>query len=144
LGCIDKKATYKRQSTKDTSKDITADKPPKRSKPKPNPDIKTFIDAFYDRFQKKTGKKYHVEGAKDATAVKRLLGTYSLNDLTAHMETFFTADDDWTKNKAGYTIGTFASQVNKIVGGQYGKHRKDSAANYEAAKERGGDKFAGR
>jgi hypothetical protein len=114
---------------------------PSKPKPKTNPDIKKFIDSFYSRFLVKTGKKYHVTGGKDATIIKRLLGTHSLADLNAYMETFFCVDDSFTKD-AGYTIPVFASQINKITGGQYGKHQK-SSRQFDAAKD-SADKFGGR
>ncbi len=80
---------------------------------KRNLNIKIFIDYFFDAFNEKTGDKYHVEGGKDGKTVKRLLNTYTINELKDLCDIFFQSTDEFIL-KAGYTIGVFLSQVNKL------------------------------
>lgn len=95
-------------------KDIARKK--KEKKPSSsNPDIKIFIDSFFNSFRNKFGYKYLVQGGKDSNLVKRMLGTYSLQELLEFKSRFFKSDDDFIE-KAGYTIGVFSSQISKLIG----------------------------
>lgn len=87
---------------------------PQKQKPKEtNPDIKIFIDSFFDTFKKKTGAPYLVSG-KDTNLIKRLLGTYSLQELLKLKDLFFSSEDKFIV-KAGYTVGVFSSVLNKVI-----------------------------
>ncbi len=94
-----------------------ADKSAKKKKIKKptNPNVKVFIDSFYDTFKVKTGAPYLVL-AKDASLIKRLLGTYSLEELQKLKDLFFNSTDEFI-GKAGFTIGIFSSQINKLISG---------------------------
>lgn len=120
---LSKKIDTKDTNTKDTNtKDKTlVDKSTKKKIKKPtNPNIKLFIDGFYNSFKEKTGAPYLVVG-KDAGLVKRLLGTYSLSGLSLLKDRFFSIEDPFIE-KAGYTIGVFSSQINKIISGKSGRY----------------------
>lgn len=84
-----------------------------KSKPKTNPNIKIFIDYFYKKYLEETESKYHVEGGKDGETVKRLLGTFTIDELKDLCDKFFDSTNKFIL-EAGYTIGVFASQVNKL------------------------------
>jgi len=105
----------------DSSSPPLEPQPPQKQKRAPkqtNPDIKTFIDWWYQTFLAKFGTPYVVSGGKDGQAVKRLLGTHSLENLQEYAKTFFETPNEFT-DTAGFTIGVFQSQINKIAGGQF-------------------------
>ena len=79
-----------------------------------NPNIKLFIDYFYDSFLKKTERRYCVQGAKDGKLIKKLLGTYTLDELKDLCNKFFDSTDEFIL-KAGYSIGVFHSQIPKLL-----------------------------
>lgn len=125
-GGVPKKGHTKDTNTKDTTKDtITKDKglskPTKRKIKKPtNPNVKIFLDDFFNTFKAKTGAPYLIVG-KDGALIKRLLGTYSLEELQKLKDLFFNSTDEFIV-KAGYSVGIFFSQINKIVSGQSGRY----------------------
>lgn len=78
-----------------------------------NPEIKIFIDWFFQEFQNRYGEKYLVTG-KDASITKRLLGTYDLENLKTITLKFFDCEDDFIR-KAGYTIPILSVTLNKVI-----------------------------
>lgn len=85
----------------------------KASRSKPNPDVKRFMDWWCETFKGKFGTKYHVTGSKEGAIIKRLLSTDSYEELLKLAERFFDSDDTFIK-QAGYTIGVFSTQINKL------------------------------
>ena len=61
---------------------------------------------------------------KDGAVVKRLLATYDLSKLKELGEKFFASRDDFIL-KAGFSIGVFASQINKLVSSKIKKGQQD-------------------
>lgn len=98
--------------------------------------IKTFIDWWSEEYQKRFNQKYLVIG-KDAATVKRLLGAFDEDTLRQYAAKFLDTDDEFVR-KAGYTIGIFWSQINKLTsggkhGGKFERHNeKDRAAKFRA------------
>lgn len=86
----------------------------KKLKKTENPDIKILIDYAFTLFQKKTGQKMFINGGKDGVTVKRLLQTYTLSQLQTLWDVFIESPDPFI-NKSGFTIGVFASQINKLL-----------------------------
>ena len=89
-----------------------------------DPQVKEFIDWFFQAYQSAVGEKYHVNGGKDGAVVKRLLATYDLPKLKELGEKFFASRDDFIL-KAGFSIGVFASQINKLVSSKIKKGQQD-------------------
>lgn len=83
------------------------------SKKPTNPDIKKFIDWWFERFKKEVGEKYHVTG-KDAKVVQGLLNTYSYEGLVKAGEYFWEHRDEFV-SRAGHTVGVFSSKINPII-----------------------------
>lgn len=80
---------------------------------------------FKDSFKNKCGGNY-VATAKDGATLKRLLGTHTQETLEECVDSFFNSDDKWIE-EAGYTIGVFSSQINKLIQGEvitYGRQQK--------------------
>ncbi len=81
-----------------------------------NLNIKIFIDYFYDKFLKITGEKYLVQGGKDGETIKRLLQTYSIEELKELCDRYFISKDSFVL-QAGFSIGIFSSVINKLISG---------------------------
>ena len=80
---------------------------------KTNPDIKIFIDYFFQEYQKFFGRKYVVANGKDGEAVKRALQTLTLDELKSMLPEFFNDPLDWMGEKPNRTISVFVSQINR-------------------------------
>ena len=75
----------------------------------------TPIDEFATRYEQHTGSKCVVNGGKDGKllgAIERQLGR---EEYCRRLESFFTSHDEFI-TKAGFTVGVFSSQVNKLSG----------------------------
>jgi hypothetical protein len=82
-----------------------------RRSPGSDPRVKELVDAYFRLFREIRGHAYVVNGAKDAAAIKRMLGTLDPEDITARMAQFLRDDDPWLERQ-GYTIAVFATRVN--------------------------------
>jgi len=76
-----------------------------------NPNIKIFIDFAYQE-NVKVGKKLLITG-KDGKTVQRLFGTFNLDELKDLYVKFMNSEDSFIQ-EAGYSIGVFASVINKL------------------------------
>lgn len=97
-----------------TLRDIKSRHKSPTSKKPTNPDIKKFIDWWYQCFEKKFNEKYHVSGGKEGKLLKELLSKYPYDKLVVLGEKFFCSQDSFIKD-SGYTIGVFASVINKLL-----------------------------
>lgn len=79
-----------------------------------NPEIPLFISYAHETFEKRFHEKIHIDGGKDGAIVKKLLSTYGIEKLKKLWDAFLEADDPFIK-QAGYSIGIFKTQVNKLV-----------------------------
>jgi 3D (Asp-Asp-Asp) domain-containing protein len=78
-----------------------------------DPRVKTLIDYFFQRHLEIKKEKYHVAGGKDGDAMKRLLSTFTEDEIKNKIDLFFASKDDFIL-KAGFTIGIFSTQINKL------------------------------
>lgn len=81
------------------------------------PEIKIFIDFYYNNFKEKFGTPPAIQGAKDAATIKRLLKQTPLEELKTLLLRMFDSDDSFIIG-SGYTIGVFQSQINKLKIGE--------------------------
>lgn len=79
-----------------------------------DPDVKAFIDHAFEVFLAKTGERMLIDGGKDGAIVKKLLRTYGLNRLKGLWDVFMRSDDPFIL-RAGFSIGVFKSQINKLL-----------------------------
>lgn len=79
-----------------------------------DPQVKAFIDYAFQSFQERFREKLLIDGGKDGATVKRLLQTYPLARLCGLWDLFLASPDPFIA-RAGYSIGVFKSQVNKLV-----------------------------
>lgn len=75
---------------------------------------RTLGNMFSEAHEKYRKAKYLFQGAKDSLLCKKLVQTYSLEELQNAIEKFFTAKKRWWGNR--YTVGTFFSALNELVG----------------------------
>ena len=68
-------------------------------------------DALVEAWQIHFGTKYAFQGVADATAIKRLIGYFSDEEIMARFAVFLRDTDSFTI-KQGHTIAYFASKIN--------------------------------
>lgn len=97
---------------KDKEKDLKKNVRTKSSPPDPN--VKEFIDYYFDRFLSLFGEKPVINGGKDGAIIKSLLNTYGLEKLKGLLDDFFKISDSYVVER-GFTIGTFKTQINRLL-----------------------------
>ncbi|GEM_PF-1667360 len=75
------------------------------------------IEYFYKKYEEKTGSKY-VLGEKDVDSINEILSFLTLEQFKYKVNAFFSIESEFVR-KAGWTIGVFKSQINKIKGDKY-------------------------
>ena len=78
-----------------------------------NPDVRRFLDWWFDRYLQLFNVKYHITG-KDGQLVKVLLRTYPLETMQKTASKLLKTDDSWLL-KRGITIPTLAGEWNKLA-----------------------------
>lgn len=80
-----------------------------------NARIREFLDVFIREYKKYRKSNYLVQGAKDIELCKRLVKTFSLEDLKKALKKFFTLPEKkrWFGNR--FTIGVFYSGINDLM-----------------------------
>lgn len=93
----------------------------KESKVKESKDIvlpsktKQFIDWWYQQYLARFNKRYFVQGGKDGSLVKKIVGDLGLEEAKRLAVLFFESEDKFIVN-SGHTLGVFHSQINKLSG----------------------------
>jgi hypothetical protein len=83
--------------------------------PTPKSPEKTLLDEYFKLFQAKfNGEKPVINGAKDMTLLKKLLGAHSKERLSQLLIDFFASEDPWIID-SGYTLGVFYVKLNKLL-----------------------------
>jgi len=83
-----------------------------KEKKEANPDVKRFVCWFLDEYKRRFKRTYFFTG-KDGMLIKRLLNTFSYWELVNLLDEFFRSTDPFIQ-RAGYTVGVFSSQINKL------------------------------
>ena len=92
--------------------------------PDPNePNDPYLVRAIYQKleecrpeeYRKRFDEPYVFNGGKDGSLIKNLLDDYDLPKLQDLATRFLDSTDQWVQQTGGYTIGIFASQINKLV-----------------------------
>lgn len=82
--------------------------------------IAVVFDAHEDGFRKLTRNAEHPNGqqpthtGKDRGIVKHLLKTHTVDQLVEWLGMFFDSDDAFIE-RSGYTLGVFASQIDRLI-----------------------------
>ena len=80
-----------------------------------DPRVKEFFAWWKREYQTRFSASYVFNGGKDGATLKRLLQNYDLQQLNDLALRFLDSKDPWVRENGGYTIGVFASQINKLV-----------------------------
>lgn len=76
--------------------------------------VNQLLDFYSENFKTNFGKPPVINRGKDSATFKRLLETYSSDQLKNMLREFFESDDKFV-NSAGRTIGVFSSCINKFL-----------------------------
>jgi len=119
----DNNATKLSQISTKTKPNQTITKPnnisAKKKRTIPDTDHAKFIDYFFTKHKERFDRKYDFKKGKDGKHVSDLLKVYKIDILLQMVDIFFDEDDEFLI-KAGYTIGVFRSQSNKLAQKQSG------------------------
>lgn len=77
--------------------------------------MKRVNEAFTAAWRKRYGRDYVYVGAKDATAVKRLLKALNVDEVIRRIP-LYIANDDPFFTKVGHSLSMFASTINQHAG----------------------------
>lgn len=75
--------------------------------------IREFFD-FWKREHEPRFGPYVFHGGKEGAVIKDLLAVHDISHLKTLALKFLQSDDPWLAQHGGYTIGVFASQINKL------------------------------
>jgi hypothetical protein len=75
---------------------------------------KLLLTRFDQEFQKRFGEPAPIDGAKDAAIMKKLAADRGVERVEELIVAFFDSDDPWIQ-KCGFTVGTFKTQVGKLI-----------------------------
>lgn len=75
---------------------------------------KILLEEYFRLFQAKIGEKPVINGAKDMTLLKKLLGSHSKERLSQLLIDFFASEDSWITD-SGYTLGVFYIKLNALL-----------------------------
>jgi hypothetical protein len=84
---------------------------------------KELLDYFFNEHLKKRKLKYLVHGAKDIQLLKTLLKDLTVDNIKDMINRFLDSTDPFI-SKAGYTIGVFYSQRNKLQENEINPYRE--------------------
>lgn len=76
-------------------------------------DVIILRDCFCEKFKEKTGEDYVCNFGKEGKILKELLKVKNFDRIKQLMDLFFLSEDKFIRD-AGYTIGVFKSQINKL------------------------------
>lgn len=76
--------------------------------------ITSLLEAWQHRFVQKFGARPQTNRQRDAGLFREMLQYRTPEEILELMELFFNSQDPWIQN-SGYTVGTFKSQINKLL-----------------------------
>jgi len=86
--------------------------------------VKEFFAYWKDEYHKRFGEPYVFNGGKEGRLIKDYLRQFDLPKLKTLALRFLDSKDSWVQEHGGYTIGVFASQINKIISTSKGTQRQ--------------------
>ena len=94
----------------------------------PDGGVKDIIDYMADTHLLKFGVKLHVNGGQDGLAVKKLLGTYSPEELRIYWDRHLKDPDKWIVER-GRSISLFAGSIARYATGGKTAKAQDACPN---------------
>lgn len=111
----DKEFKYDLLSNNNIIKDSQVkDKVVKKQRPPRDPNINKLNQYFYIKYKDKLNTEYIASFPKEGKIWKECLKVKTYPELTNLIDMFFDSTDPFI-SKAGYTIGVFKSQINKLT-----------------------------
>ena len=99
-------------------------------------DVKTFFEYTSKTFQETFKETLLIDYGKDGAIIKNLLKTYNLEKLNGLWDIFLASNDDFIR-KAGYSIGIFKTQINKLLtGGSNSQGTDKTVGNWKLLEKR--------
>jgi hypothetical protein len=96
------------------SQSFSISKKRKRAAPA-DPRIQPFLSWFAEEYEKRFGAPYATNWGKDGKRIKGLSPAFDVPKLKELALQFFESDDSWIREKGGFTVGVFLSQINKLA-----------------------------
>jgi len=122
LHALNKNRTRKRESDANASHSSAILSHSERKQTHARPDraasdlrVKPFLSWFAEEYERRLGAPYAIHWGKDGKRIKELPPAFDLPRLKDLATRFFESDDPWIREKGGFTIGVFTSQINKLA-----------------------------
>jgi hypothetical protein len=87
----------------------------KRSAPAADPRIQPFLSFFAEEYEKRFGAPYAINWGKEGKRITELSSAFDVPRLKDLAIRFFELEDPWIREKGGFTVGVFTSQINKLT-----------------------------
>lgn len=97
---------------------------PKDGETKSVSPVSELRDHFYEQYRTKFGNEYVANYGKDGKILQDILKAIELGRAKILVTNFFAGNDEFVQ-KAGYTVGVFKSQINKIQMPEQAKVNED-------------------
>jgi hypothetical protein len=85
---------------------------------------KDLLIFFGRKWEARYGKRYNIAWAKDGAIFKRLLATYSSNDLENYISYYLSDFVSDFASRAGHSIGVFVASLPSLVAGVQNASKK--------------------
>lgn len=92
-------------------------------------EMKRVNEAFTTAWARRYNAAYVYQGAKDATAVKRLLQSLTPDEITQRIVRYFASDDPFVL-KTRHSLAVFASNINQYIPAALPLDGDDFACNH--------------
>ena len=86
-----------------------------RTKAPPNPDVRALLLRHAQCYQDKVGAPYPIAWGKEGAIIKRLLQTYSRDELVSLQDTFFAQKADSQAALRGYTVQWLEHEASALM-----------------------------
>jgi hypothetical protein len=86
-----------------------------------DPRVRPFLDWYASEFETRIGEPYLVSWTKESNLIRSLPAAFDLDRLKGLAIRFFETQDPWVREKGGFTVGVFKSQINKLASTDNGK-----------------------
>lgn len=89
--------------------------PSAHARERASPETHRLVKRHAEIFERRTGQPYPIHWAKECQILRRLLGTFTVEQVEAFQDAFFAQGDDSWAHQAGMTVGVFSTQVPKLA-----------------------------
>lgn len=94
-----------------------------RARPPADPRVQPFLSWFAEEYEKRFGVPYAPNYGKDGKRIKELPPAFDLPRLKDAAIRFLDSEDPWIREKGGFTVAVFMSQINRLASTANGNGR---------------------